>query len=180
MTFHQIILVSFVSVTLLILIWGYLLKVYRLKKVKNRGPADQKGKQIEITLKGDVFELGQLSLVLEDLERYQVPFKTILELNIILEEVFTGIINRQKAGQHETRVFITLYVETGQISAHIRDFNERFDPTLIREIDLNAPIEEISFTGLGFHMVRKLADQLNYRWEKGQNILAVKKNYSPK
>jgi anti-sigma regulatory factor (Ser/Thr protein kinase) len=45
-------------------------------------------------------------------------------------------------------------------------------------IDLNAPIEEISFQGLGFHMVRHLASHLHYQRLEDQNILTIKKTYT--
>ena len=71
-----------------------------------------------------------------------------------------------------------LTVEPGQIAACIRDRNEEFNPTVMPRIDLNAPIEEISFQGLGFHLVRHLADYLGYQRTEGQNILTIRKTFA--
>lgn len=178
MTSHQIILFSFLSLVTLIIAAGYMVRIYRNEKEKNRAPGRREVKKIDFELKGDIFELDKLAIVLEDLIRYQVPVKTILDLNIILEEVYTSIVNHQEEIQHDKKVRITLTLEPGQVMVNIKDRNEEFNPTVIQPIDLNAPIEEISFQGLGFHMVRHLADHLSYQWLEGQNILTIRKTYA--
>jgi serine/threonine-protein kinase RsbW len=175
MTSNQIFLFSFLSVVAVILFSGYLLKIYRNIKARNKAAGPRGARNIEIELKGDIFELDKLVIVLEDLVRYQVPVKTILDLNIILEEVYTSIVNRQEEEQPDKKVFITLSLETGQVIACIRDRNDEFNPTVMPRIDLNAPIEEISFQGLGFHLIRHLADHMDYKRQEGQNILTIKK-----
>jgi anti-sigma regulatory factor (Ser/Thr protein kinase) len=175
MNSHQIIIFSFLAVVVLIIFSGYLVKIYRNKKKKTTGPS--KARKIDFELKGDIFELGKLAIILDDLERYQVPLKTILELNIIIEEVFSSIVSRLKENQKDRTVYITLMLENNQIMVSIKDQNDEFDPTVIPKIDLNAPIEEISFHGLGFHLVRNLADQLSYQRLEGQNLLTLKKTY---
>ena len=177
MTFNQIIFFTFISLVAMIILSGYLVKIYRRKQKKNRGPELPGVRKIEFELKGDLFELDKLAIVLEDLVRYEVPVKTILDLNIILEEVFTTIVNHQEGNAHDQKVHITLMLEQRQLMAEVKDHNAEFNPTVMPVIDLNAPIEEISFQGLGFHMIRHLADQVSYRRLDGQNILTIKKTY---
>jgi serine/threonine-protein kinase RsbW len=177
MTVNQIILFTFLSVVAFIILSGYLVKIYRSHKEKNRAPESQGARKIEIELKGDIFELGNLAIILEDLVRYKVPVKTILDLNIILEEVYTSIVNHRKEGQDDHKVHITLVLEGVRITASVKDRNDEFNPTVIPAIDLNAPLEEISFQGLGFHLVRHMADHLSYKRLEGQNILTIMKNY---
>ena len=114
MTFSQIILFSFLTVIAVIVLSGYLVKIYRRKKEHDSVPGPQVSK-INIELKGDIFELDKLAIILEDLVRYQVPVKTILDLNIILEEIYTSIVNHQEEGQPDKKVHIVLTVEPGQI-----------------------------------------------------------------
>jgi serine/threonine-protein kinase RsbW len=177
MTYHQIILVTFMFAVGVILGAGYLTKNYRKKREKNRGPELHRIRKVDIDLKGDIFELDKIAIILEDLERYQIPTKTILELNVIIEEVFTNIINQRKEGQRDNKILITLMLEIDQIILCIKDRNDEFDPTVVPEIDLNVPLEEISFQWLGFHMVRHLTDHLSYQRVAGQNILTLKKAY---
>jgi anti-sigma regulatory factor (Ser/Thr protein kinase) len=179
MTSQQTILFTFVSIIGATVLAAHLLKIYRKKKESDRGAEPPGPKKIEIELNGDVFELDKLAIILDDLVRYDVPVKTILDLNIILEEVYAIIIKRTREGQRDVKVRITLILEQAQIRAIVRDRNDEFNPTEMPRIDLNAPIEEISFQGLGFHMVRHLADGLNYQWLDGQNILTITKNTQP-
>jgi serine/threonine-protein kinase RsbW len=178
MTTNQIILYTFLSAVAIVIVSGYLTKSFRSKREKNRTSVPRKIRKIDIELKGDFFELDKIAIILDDLERYQIPTKTIIELNVIIEEVFTNIINLRKEGQHDNRILITLMVETDQIIIIIKDHNDEFNPTTLSEIDLNAPLEEISFQWLGFHMVRRLTDHLSYQRIEGQNVLTLKKNYS--
>ncbi len=178
MTSHLTILVTFLVIIGVTVLSAYLLKLFRNKKEKGRVPEPQAARKMEIELKGDIFELDKLAIILDDLVRYDVPVKTILDLNIILEEIYTIILRHRNADQQDLRVLITLLLEQGQILANIRDRNAEFDPTAMPKIDLNAPIEEISFQGLGFHMVRHLADGLTYQRLADQNILTIKKIYS--
>ena len=40
------------------------------------------------------------------------------------------------------------------------------------------PLEEISFQGLGFHLVRHFADDLSYKRQNDMNILTIKKSFA--
>lgn len=177
MTVNQIILITFLCIIAFTMASAGLLKIFRLRSARTRSPEPLEPKKIDIALKGDIFELGKLAIVLDDLVRYDVPVKTILDLNIILEEVFNIIIKNQVAGQSDNRVHISLILENRGITSIISDRNEAFDPTVMPKIDLNAPIEEISFQGLGFHMIRHLADGISYQRQNDQNVLTVKKLY---
>lgn len=177
MTLNLAILYSFLSIIFVTIFSAYLLKIYRKRKERVRVPEPQGEKKIDIELKGDIYELGKLAIILDDLVRYNVPVKTILDLNIILEEVYTIIINHRKGDQTDLKVLITLILEYSQIMAIVKDRNDEFDPTAMPKIDLNAPIEEISFQGLGFHMISHLADGLSYQRLEGLNILTIRKIY---
>ena len=175
MTSNLTILITFSAIIGVTVLSAYLLKIYRNKLGKSKIPKPKVAKKIEIELKGDIFELDKLAIILDDLVRYDVPVKTILDLNIILEEIYSIIIRYRKVGQQDVKVLITLLLEQGRILAIIRDRNDEFDPTAMPKIDLDAPIEEISLQGLGFHMIRHLADSLSYQRLEGQNILTIMK-----
>ena len=178
MTSHYIILSSFFLIVAITVFSAYLIKIYRNKREKTRLKEPQGTRKIDIELHEDIFELDKLSIILDDLVRYDIPVKTILDLNIIIEEVFTSIINRRHEGQEDKKILITLMLEPGQIRVCITDHNDEFNPTLMQKIDLNAPFEEISFHGLGFHLVKHLADELSYQRLEGKNILNMKKSYT--
>lgn len=178
MTSNQIIFFCFLSVIAIILVSAFLVKIYRKNMARNWAHEHQKPRKIDIGLKCDIFELGKLAIILEDLVRYHIPVKIILDLNLMIEEVFTGIVSRRKEDQPDDKVLITLMLESGRITVFIKDRNEEFNPTVIPAIDLNAPLEEISFQGLGFHMVRHMADHVSYQRLHDQNILTLTKTYA--
>jgi anti-sigma regulatory factor (Ser/Thr protein kinase) len=178
MTYNLIILYTFTTVVAITILSGFLVKFYRNKQLKKTATKPQETKRVNIELKGDIFELNKLAVILEDLVRYDVPIETIFELNIIIEEVFSSIINHQKEDSPDNKIHINLIINSGLVTVFIKDYNDEFNPTLIPKIDINAPLEEISFQGLGFHLVRHYADNLTYKRQNDMNILTIKKSFA--
>ena len=178
MTYNQIILNTFLSVVAITILSGYIVKFYRNKQSKKIATKPQETRRVNIELKGDIFELNKLTVILEDLIRYDIPIETIFELNIIIEEVFSSIINHQKVDSPDNKIQINLIINSGLVTVFIKDHNDEFDPTLIPKIDINAPLDEISFQGLGFHLVRHYADNLSYKRQNDMNILTIKKSFA--
>lgn len=157
---------------------GYAVKFFRTKQLKRIVTKPHETKRVNIELKGDIFELNKLAVILEDLIRYDIPIETIFELNLIIEEVFLSTINHQKEDSPDNTIYINLIISSGLITVFIKDYNDEFDPTLIPKIDINAPLDEISFQGLGFHLVRHYADNLSYKRQNNMNVLTIKKSFA--
>ncbi len=64
-----------------------------------------------------------------------------------------------------------------RISIVFKDSGVPFDPLLAKKPDVTLPLEQRSPGGLGIHIVRKLMDSVSYRYEDGQNILTIEKDF---
>ena len=58
-----------------------------------------------------------------------------------------------------------------------KDSGEPFDPLLAKKPDVTLPLEQRSPGGLGIHIVCKLMDSVSYRYENGQNVLTIEKDF---
>jgi len=82
-------------------------------------------------------------------------------IDFVLEELFT---NAVKYGvQADDEILITLDRVGDEIRLSITDFDaDRFDIREAAEVDVEQPLEARTPGGLGIHLVRKLADRIEY------------------
>ena len=53
----------------------------------------------------------------------------------------------------------------GGVEVCLTDYDvERFDPTIAREVDVEAPLSERTAGGLGLYLVLKMADSIHYAY----------------
>ena len=59
-----------------------------------------------------------------------------------------------------------------------KDRGVPYDPLQKEEPDISLSAEERQIGGLGIFIVKKTMDDVNYRYEDGQNVLTVKKLFA--
>lgn len=96
-------------------------------------------------------------------------------INLILEEALVNVVNyAYPAGVAGEITLSTRYDEnSGKLTFEISDGGVAFDPTAAPEPDLDAPAEDRPIGGLGIHLVRTLADGVEYHRRDGRNILTI-------
>lgn len=133
-----------------------------------------KMKQIRIKSNKENLDFVLLS-VFEELEDYNLPMKYKLRLELIIEELFLNICNY--AYEDEGDVLIQCFVEDKPLRTIIIfiDNGVPFNPLEKEDSYLNLNADERELGGLGLTIVRKYADELEYKYENNQNILTVTK-----
>lgn len=133
-------------------------------------------------------ELGSLSVVAEltNLEALQdhlagcatefgLAPKRIGLLTMALEEIFVNICHyAYPAGPGP--VIVNCRDQGEQFVAEVIDEGEVFDVNSVAEPDLEADIETRKIGGLGWFLVRKIADKLDCFREDGRNIVRMSLN----
>jgi sigma-B regulation protein RsbU (phosphoserine phosphatase) len=105
----------------------------------------------------------QLTLKLET-----VP-KVASKINIIIDEIYSNIVNYSKA----TLAEIGYSIENGQIILSFVDNGIPYNPLEMVEPDITLSAEERDIGGLGIFIVKKMANNVEYKYEEGKNILNV-------
>ena len=118
-------------------------------------------------------ELEQLRMFIEELGRdWSLQASLVFELNLILEEYITNLVNYGYHDKDKHEISIEMIKEEAQLKIIVTDdagpFNIMETPEN-KEID--KPVEDRRIGGLGIHFIRTLAEEIVYKSEGGLNKL---------
>jgi len=135
--------------------------------------------EIYLQIKNSCSELVTLHTSLAKLEdRWSLCGKTIRELNLILDELITNIVEHGNCDKG-SMIGIRLIKGENEITLVVTDDGPEFDPTVTPAPDISLPLEERKCGGLGIHLIRKFSDSCTYKRINNRNVLTLKK-YLPK
>ena len=81
----------------------------------------------------------------------------------IVEELFTNFVKYNEGARHD--ISLSLGHTPEQLTVRITDFDvDAFDPTRAPAVDVDKPLGEWQPGGLGLHLVRQMADTLQYEY----------------
>ncbi|MCL2056090.1 MAG: ATP-binding protein [Oscillospiraceae bacterium] len=130
----------------------------------------------EITLPARTDRLGEvLEFVGAAMKRAKISTALQGNITVAVEEMFVNVTGYAYPGE-EGSVTIRLILCPGKFTVELRDSGIPFDPLARREPDVSLPADEREIGGLGIFMAKKLMDNLEYRYEKGMNILLMQKD----
>lgn len=88
---------------------------------------------------------------------------------IIVDEIYSNI--QLYSGATMAQVFCNIDCE--RMVLMFRDDGIPYNPLTVEDADVTLPAEEREIGGLGILMVKRLASELSYAYEDGQNVLSV-------
>lgn len=107
-------------------------------------------------------------------EAHDLSERIVYLANLVLEEVLTNI-NKYAFDDDEIHdVEVRLRHEQGQLLIEFKDDGKEFNPLLSPPPDPNRSLDRSEAGGLGIHLVRKLADAVEYERDEGRNVLKVR------
>jgi serine/threonine-protein kinase RsbW len=129
------------------------------------------------------FELAntssELSTLCEELERIGQALKlsrrSIFEINLAMDEIFTNIISYGYTDQAEHTVRVCVSADADHLTIVVEDDGVPFNP--VERLTPKVPdnVESCRIGGLGIHLVKNLVDDIGYRRCDGKNILTLTK-----
>jgi serine/threonine-protein kinase RsbW len=118
--------------------------------------------------------LAQLSDTLEAaLLRHGVTGEHVNRARLIVEELACNTLEHGHLSSEQPPVEVLLHVETGALVLEFRDSGPAFDLRSAPPPDLDADIAQRPIGGLGLHLVRQLADHIDYRHDAGRNVVRI-------
>ncbi|MGN0412249.1 MAG: SpoIIE family protein phosphatase [Lachnospiraceae bacterium] len=117
-----------------------------------------------------------LDFVKGELEKYNCPRKTILQITMSLEEIFVNIAHYAYPGDKgEVKIGIAFDESGKEVVFRFVDQGTPFNPLEKPDPDVTAGADERQIGGLGIFMMKKMMDETAYCYENGRNILTMKK-----
>ena len=110
------------------------------------------------------------------LDSFPCSMRTLLELDMIVEEVFINIAN-YAYGKLTGKAWIDLSLDKDSHSLVMtfRDKGTPYNPLEKETPDISSPAEMRSIGGLGIFLVQEYADSLSYQYADGENRLTIRK-----
>ena len=127
------------------------------------------------TIESDILEIPKVSLALDRALRvHGFSEEDILDTQLAVEEAITNVIvhgYEKVTGQ----IVITCRITHGLAEVQIEDFAPPFNLLSIPEPDITEDIQDRKIGGLGIFLIRRVMDDIVYRYENGKNILVMVK-----
>ena len=114
----------------------------------------------------------------EKLSEMGCPMKSIIAINIAIDELYSNIVNH---GYGERKgpasVIINEYDDPHGVEICFVDQAIPYNPIKAEDPDTTLSAEERGIGGLGIFMVKKSMDDMSYEYKNGRNILKIRKNF---
>ena len=118
-----------------------------------------------------------LAFVDEQLEAYDCPMKTQMQVDIAVEEIFVNIAHYAYVpGVGSATIRAEVSEDQLAVSLTFVDNGMPYDPLAKEDPDITLSADERQIGGLGIFMVKKSMDDVAYEYKDGQNVLTIKKN----
>ena len=132
-----------------------------------RSPVER---QAELTVTPDKVSIAAVADFLsETLEQWEIPMPLANKAQIAADEIYSNIVYYSGA----TAATVTVVDNGETLRVCFADDGKPYDPTTAKEPDITLSAEEREIGGLGIFMVKKMAAEIDYRYENGKNILTV-------
>lgn len=117
-----------------------------------------------LQLKLDVNELYKLNDFI-----YKITNVKDIQIDLIVEENFINIVNYSNSDF----IKVNVEFENSILMIEFIDNGIPFNPLLNEEIDLPENIDEAKVGGLGIHLTKEIADNINYKYIDKENHLRI-------
>ncbi len=112
-----------------------------------------------------------------ELEELGCPMKTIVQLNIAIDEIYSNISKfAYKNGEGPVKVVFRERPHPHAVQIKFMDEGVPYNPLTKSDPDVTLSAEEREIGGLGIYMVKNTMDDMRYKYENGHNVLTITKN----
>lgn len=133
---------------------------------------NEKTKDISITVNPTMETVSQIAaFVEEEMEKLEISPKISMKLMIAVDEIYSNIIRYSGA----TEATIKIEKNETELCLWFIDNGKPYNPLDAEEPDITTSSEDRKIGGLGIFMVRKMLNNVEYKYIDGKNILKLTK-----
>jgi serine/threonine-protein kinase RsbW len=126
-------------------------------------------------------DLAELDRLAESIDAYcetnDVPAPAAMQLNLVLEELFTNSVSYGYLANAPGGLPIQILLEPrdGGLFVEFSDNGTPYDPLAAPQPDLTLDVEDRPVGGLGVHFLRTMMSDIRYSHDDGRNRLSFSK-----
>ena len=91
-------------------------------------------------------------------------------VDLATEELFVNMVTYNTETKED--ILIEMVPHAIGLEVRLTDYDvERFDPTVVAPVDVDAPLEERTPGGLGLYLVMKMVDSIHYEYRNRQSTI---------
>lgn len=119
--------------------------------------------------KRDINELKNIVKMTESVfQEMGLPAGLRNVVDLATEELFVNMVTYNTETNED--ILIEMVPHPIGIEVRLTDYDvERFDPTVVAPVDVDAPLEERTSGGLGLYLVMKMVDSIHYEYRNRQS-----------
>ena len=140
-------------------------------------------KERELSIPNDTKYLATVREAVADIiEHSDFPVDDLNRIVLAVDEAVANIIEHgySNSAQSEADIEVKLYADNERFEVSILDFGQSFDPNEMNTPDMAEHVRQGKKSGLGIYLMRKIMDQIDYRFEgTGRNELIMTKYAKP-
>ncbi len=128
----------------------------------------------EVSLDNRLPEIHRLAELVEGFgAEHGVPDRAIFNLNLVLDEVLTNIIEYAFPDGLRHAIVVRVALDDVALRAEVIDDGSPYDPTTSPDPDISLSLEERPVGGLGVFFAKRMMDRLEYHRDAGLNRLTM-------
>ncbi len=134
-----------------------------------------------IVLKNDIREMSRITEAITKLTAtVGCPEATVHDVILAVEEIFSNIVFYGFGDELDHNITFHAVAEAENLILTLQDEGIPFNPLNVRVGPEDKPLEERDKGGMGIILAKNLMDRMEYRRERGKNILRMQKHYGAK
>jgi anti-sigma regulatory factor (Ser/Thr protein kinase) len=91
-------------------------------------------------------------------------------VDLATEELFVNMVSYNTETNED--ILIEMESQEGGVQVRLTDYDvERFDPTIVGPIDVDAPLDDRTPGGLGLYLVLKMVDSIHYEYQDRKSTI---------
>lgn len=134
--------------------------------------------QKTIVLRNDIREMSRIiDAITHIADSVSCPPVVVHDVTLAMEEIFSNIVFYGFGDDLDHYITLHLVVEGDALILTLQDEGIPFNPLNVQIGRRDKPLEERDKGGMGITLAKNLMDQMEYRRERGKNILRMEKRY---
>jgi sigma-B regulation protein RsbU (phosphoserine phosphatase) len=131
-----------------------------------------------IVLRNDIREMGRIiDAITQVVDSAAFPPVVVHDVTLAMEEIFSNIVFYGFGDDMDHNIMLHLAIEGDSLILTLQDEGIPFNPLNVQIGRRDKPLEERDKGGMGIILAKNLMDQMEYRRERGKNILRMEKRY---